>query len=408
MMKKLIISLLLLMLFLIPKVNVNADDTYVTYEVMQQDYIPMSNFTFDNSYVSTTGYIYTNFNEFYLADKNKEVFDNLYIELMDIYSSVLKEDYPMYRISVLIKSDSSTEFKLSKVALNLYLYSDEATSDFAIRNSYVLGTYYSPALFYSSSNTSSSYEAYHNYFFREDSPGHGLVTAFSDLHQGYSSELAKYNPFNSVPFKNNSNGNFYIPTLSFESSFDKVITGTTDVWKIYNSNGTLIGTYGAGDAYPILYQAGELSSNYITVDLDNYYAVILSLKDYNQTESFSSVLKVKGSIGVTPVYSYGTVEKSSITDRCNTIYDDYTNYRFYVLKDDIINNSVYYIKSCSDGSSFKYDSSIFNIHYITDENKDTPIININGKDYNIIPFENLSNSANKNEEENFIPGESGS
>ena len=41
-----------------------------------------------------------------------------------------------------------------------------------------------------------------------------------------------------------------------------------------------------------------------------------------------------------------------------------------------------------------------------ENNKSDPIVSIGGKDYHVIPFEKLPSSANKNEEENYVPGES--
>lgn len=149
------------------------------------------------------------------------------------------------------------------------------------------------------------------------------------------------------------------------------------------------------------------------VNLDNYEYVLLSLKDYNQTKAFQTNLQVKGQIGITPIYNYGQTSKDSITgvqvqDRCNVSYENYTSYPFYILQSDLQNNAIYAIKECSSGSSFKFDNTIFNITYITAENKDNPTITIDGKTYNVIPYGDLPSTATKNEENNYIPGESGS
>ena len=45
---------------------------------------------------------------------------------------------------------------------------------------------------------------------------------------------------------------------------------------------------------------------------------------------------------------------------------------------------------------------------MTAENREDPIITINGQQYHTIPFNDLPSTANKNEEENYIPGQSGS
>ena len=149
------------------------------------------------------------------------------------------------------------------------------------------------------------------------------------------------------------------------------------------------------------------ADNFTTVNLDDYEYVILNLKDYNQDKAFNTNLKVKGMIGITPVYNFGQTEKDVITDRCNLSYKDYTDYRFSILKQDLQNNAVYIVKSCESGSSFKFDNTIFDVTYVTADNVDDPVVTIGGKDYHTIPFKNLTNSANKNEENNFVPGESG-
>ena len=86
--------------------------------------------------------------------------------------------------------------------------------------------------------------------------------------------------------------------------------------------------------------------------------VILNLKDYSSTKAFETNMQVKGSIAITPVYEFGTVEKENITDLCNASYSDFTDYRFFILKNDLINNAVYIVKNCQDSSSaFRFNSS---------------------------------------------------
>lgn len=220
-------------------------------------------------------------------------------------------------------------------------------------------------------------------------------------------------------------GDFYshsITTYSFEpviseyrfldSNIDLYLSGAS-----YNINGLYNTTIklNSGDKIPTLKDLSneEIKNNYINgeggyteVNLDNYEYVLLSLKDYTKKESFSTAMKVKGSIGITPIYEYGTVEKSTITDICNISYDDFTDFRFTILKNDLINSAVYAVKSCEENSSFKFKSNIFNITYVTADNVDDPVVTIGGVEYHTIPFSNLSNTVNKNTEEGFIPGES--
>ena len=171
--------------------------------------------------------------------------------------------------------------------------------------------------------------------------------------------------------------------------------------------GMVIPSYNELKKYNSWKEFPKENSRITTVNLDDYEYVILNLKDYNQTKAFNTNLKVKGMIGITPVYNFGQTEKDVITDRCNLSYKDYTDYRFSILKQDLQNNAVYIVKSCESGSSFKFDNTIFDVTYVTADNVDDPVVTIGGKDYHTIPFKNLTNSANKNEENNFVPGESG-
>lgn len=191
----------------------------------------------------------------------------------------------------------------------------------------------------------------------------------------------------------------------YDTNFNYKTSSKLSISGIYSDNIEL----NNGDSFPTIKQLLNYNSwndyFYTTVDLDDYEYVILNLKDYSKKEAFETNLQVKGSIGITPLYNYGQAEKSVVTDRCNLSYLDFTNYRFFVLKNDLINNSVYIVKNCQeDSSSFRYDSSIFDITYVTTENVNDPVVTFGGVEYHTIPFNKLSNSVNKNEEDGFIPG----
>ena len=68
--------------------------------------------------------------------------------------------------------------------------------------------------------------------------------------------------------------------------------------------------------------------------------------------------------------------------------------------------SNYYLKAydASKENKIRVDTSLFNIHYITEEEKNSPILSINGKNYNTLPFDNLPSSANDNTENGYVPG----
>ena len=153
--------------------------------------------------------------------------------------------------------------------------------------------------------------------------------------------------------------------------------------------------------------------NYTEVDLNSYSYVVLSLKDYNKTEEFSFNTYVKGQYCLTPVYDYGLREKKDVlsgskNQRCSPYYDNYTPVRTYVLESDLKNHAVYYLKAqdTTKENKVKIDTNIFNIHYVSEEEKDNPIITINGKKYSITPFDELTDTANKSEDEGYNSGSS--
>ena len=224
----------------------------------------------------------------------------------------------------------------------------------------------------------------------------------------------------SDPYRNN----FY---LFYDSNYNFINEGNYVFQGFYDNEGeqdydNMLQVH-SGDTMPKIKDLMQYNSwseyennhleGYTEVNLDNYEYVLLSLKNYNQTEAFQTNLQVKGQIGITPIYNFGQTSKDSITgvqvqDRCNVNYENYTNYPFYIIQSDLQNNAIYAVKECNQGSSFKFDNSIFNITYITAENEENPTITINGTTYNVIPYGDLPSTATKNEEDNYIPGESGS
>ena len=156
------------------------------------------------------------------------------------------------------------------------------------------------------------------------------------------------------------------------------------------------------------------TGNLIEVNLNSYPYIALSLKDYSKTEAFDVNNYVKGQYCITPVYDYGLKERREFlsqtqVERCSPYYNDFTLIRTTILKSDLDNHSIYYLKSydTSKENKVKIDSSVFNIHYITEEEKDNPILNINGTKYSTLPFDKLTDTANKSESEGYVSGASG-
>lgn len=170
-----------------------------------------------------------------------------------------------------------------------------------------------------------------------------------------------------------------------------------------------------GDILPTIYKGKDFTdkSNLVEVDLNSYPYIALSLKDYSKTEEFSVTNYVKGQYCLTPVYDYGLKERKDVLtgtkiQRCSLVYTDFTPVRTSILKSDLENHAIYYLKAYNTNieNKAKIDTSVFNIHYITEEEKDNPILTINGKKYSVLPYGNLTDSSTKSEDENYSPGAS--
>lgn len=156
---------------------------------------------------------------------------------------------------------------------------------------------------------------------------------------------------------------------------------------------------------------------YTSINLNDYSYVALSLKDYNTIpENNSSVytnISIKGQLCITPVYNYGQTERKDILtgtqiQGCTQYYNDFTSTRMYILKDDVENHAIYYLKAydTSKENYVKVDTSRFNITYITEDKKDNPEVLINGKVYPTLPYGILTDTSTKSEEEGYVPGAS--
>ena len=372
-MKKYLLTLLAIFVVLAP--NVKADDD--TKLGVQNDKYVISSIN------STSGYDeFPDFKaklDFFNLEHNRTIFLEIYNSIMNLYNTNYKSIYPYYQLDY--------GYSTSSYSLSLFLYSSQPSlvlrgseiqiyprEDAAIFASYDLNeqTYINPEFKLKSSGSATTYAGQNKFYDL-------ILTTNFDLKITTSLEN-----INTVEFLN------------------------------FRDKGTL--TLKVGDSIPQFYAYDKVfdkldTSTTTTVNLDNYEYVILNLKDYNQDKAFNTNLKVKGSIGITPIYNFGQTAKddimgSKVQDRCNVKYDDYTDYRLSILKQDLQNNSLYVVKGCEEGSSFKFDNTIFDITYVDENNKSDPVVSIGGKDYHVIPFDKLPSSANKNEEENYVPGES--
>ena len=372
-MKKYLLTLLAIFVVLAP--NAKADDD--TKLGVQDDKYVISSIN------STSGYDeFPDFKtkvDFFNLEHNRTIFLEIYNSIMNLYNTNYKSIYPYYQLDY--------GYSTSSYFLSLFLYSSQ------------------PSLVLKGSEI--------QIYPRED----GVIFASYDLNeQTYiNPEFKLKSSGSSVTLAGQNKFYDFILTTNFDL---KVTTSLEDISTVeflnFRDKGTL--TLKIGDTIPQFYAYDKVfdkldTSTTTTVNLDNYEYVILNLKDYNQDKAFTTNLKVKGSIGITPIYNFGQTAKDDIIgtkvqDRCNVKYDDYTDYRLSILKQDLQNNSLYVVKGCEEGSSFKFDNTIFDITYVDENNKSDPIVSIGGKDYHVIPFDKLPSSANKNEEENYVPGES--
>lgn len=340
-------------------------------------------------------YYYSNFESFISDSKNKQIFDDLYNELKKEYQEKYSTDHPYYTISVSIISNGSKNLNLYSLILTMFISDDvnyvhhpwgsNTYKHKTIYNKYQDGTYYTV-----SDKTPSACN-------RSDI----LVDIYTSFSKLNSSSSWRYTPL--ALFETNSITDL---TIGQHYENDGYLT-----FNIYDSNAQLKETYTSDDKYPVYYPNGYSSvidSSYKTVNLNNYSHVYLIPKNYD-IDPFSTKLSVKGKICLSAQYGYGEKEKENgVSDYCTKIYDDYTDIDFYVPEVDLKNKAIYLIepRDTSTDNYFKYDSSLFDIAYISNEDRNNPKITIDGKTYYPIGPDNLTSSAKKNEEEGIIPGAS--
>jgi len=206
-------------------------------------------------------------------------------------------------------------------------------------------------------------------------------------------------------FYDNSNSDFLISNYTSDEL-------NISIPNIEIKNGSIFPTI--IDLYDGSYLSG-LTENYVEINLNDYAYVALSLKDYNtipaNNYSYYTNMYVKGQLCSTPVYNYGQTERKEIlsgtqVQRCTSYYDDFTLLRKYILRTDVENHAIYYLTGYDSTKEniVKVNSSIYNITYITEENKDNPEVNIGGKIYPTLPYDKLTDSATKSEDEDYISG----
>lgn len=202
--------------------------------------------------------------------------------------------------------------------------------------------------------------------------------------------------------------NIYNPLGYFISNFDLYYNGTDTYSVKGNSNFTI----NPGDLLkPVFSSENVFPTNYVEININNYSYVALALKDYTNY-NYSTTIYVKGQYCPTTVYGMGlhTSEEflnQRVSDVCTPYYENYTPVIDNLYESYVKNYPIYYVKAydTTRDNYIKVDSNIFDITYITEEDKDNPYVTIGGKIYPTIPFDDLPSNALKNTEEGYIPGQ---
>lgn len=236
---------------------------------------------------------------------------------------------------------------------------------------------------------------------------------FSSVSYDYS--FSDLNIFDDYNLSNSGVKSVYLSTLYYDSNFDLPFGLEDTIYNVKKENDILFTLSNKTDVVPTYKDkfVDKTDLNYVEVDLNSYPYIILSLKDYSKTEEFSTINYVKGQYCLTSVYNYGSTEKKDIIEgsknkRCSLYYDNDTPIRTYILNSDLKNNAIYYLKAydTTKENKVKIDTSVFNIHYVSEEEKNNPIITINGKKHTPKSYDELTDTATKSEDENYADGAS--
>lgn len=201
----------------------------------------------------------------------------------------------------------------------------------------------------------------------------------------------------------------YNPLSYFTSNFN-LVNNTSDTYVVTGSSNF---TINPGDTIkPIFTYDNVFQDNYIEINLNNYAYIALAPKEFYSVETTTTVY-VKGQYCLTPVYNFGLQERNDVLSgtkiqRCSVAYNEYTPVRTYLLKQDMQNKAIYYVKAYNTDieNKIKVDNTIFDITYIKEEDKDSPYVYVQGKYYPTIPYDKLTDTATKSEEEGYNSGTS--
>ena len=325
-----------------------------------------------------------------------QVIKKMYDDLYEVYEENQKDDYPYYIVSLSYNGEKLTMY-FSVYSVPVYIdYYDNWFRIFynGVSSDYNISIAPSHIYYYEYNINTTSYQL-------PISTEQGIAGA------GVGGQLIGYTTHYFL--------HSYLLYSNFDVKFSTSGVNNLVINNYLNSGNSL--TINGGETIPTLLNALDLNiiheSTYTEINLNDYSYVAFSLKNYNVEEEFSSNMYVKGQYCLTPVYDYGLTERKDVisgskVQACSPYYENFTPVRTYILESDIENHAIYYLKAydTTRENKVKVDTSIFNIHYITLEEADNPIININGRNYTTIPYDDLTDSATISESEGYVAGAS--
>ena len=341
--------------------------------------------------------------------ESKEYIEELQRLLFEKYESEYSDLYPYYSVSIDFYRDSdfdtsivpdSSSNKVRKISFSMFMSNQEFNIKYnqSINNGYGQ-TFLEDGTLIDGDPVSGKYQQ--------------LITTYDVKTTTYV--LPKLDSYVLSPGHSSFNSNNYYSSFLVSSNFDIIFHTNHDSIFIHNfrdtGNDYILKD---GDVAPTLFKGKDFNNNTVNlveVDLNSYPYIALSLKDYSKTEEFSVTNYVKGQYCLSPVYDYGLKERKDVLtgtkiQRCSLVYTGFTPVRTFISKSDLENHAIYYLKAYNTNieNKVKIDTSVFNIHYITEEEKDNPILTINGKKYSVLPYDNLTDSSTKSEDENYSSG----
>lgn len=351
------------------------------------------NYGFNDSYFGADNFL--DFTSYF--NNHYEIITRLYDMIFEEYNANYSEDYPYYHLTYFREPSYNNDNKL------IYTLYVQLSAYYDVPYFYLFGDNRSPVLAY---NDSEYIENMSDNYIRIEA-GYNLDTStYIPAQRGTISILPSY-MFNLYSFYET----FYI-----DSNFDiKLVTEREEdsiIIHDYRNTGTDL-ILKNGDTFPTLFKNSNITNfNYTEINLNDYAYIALSLKNYNQ-EPFSTNVYVKGNYCLTPVYNYGMTERKDIltgtqVQRCSPYYNDYTPVRTYIIESDLKNHAIYYLKAydTSKDNYVKIDTSVFDITYITEEKSNYPYVTIDGKTYPTIPYDDLTDTSTKSEDDGYNSGTS--